>query len=60
MGAEVWRDTGLKLPGAVSGQTFRNVLTRETLTVASGTDGIGLPVAQALGRFPVALLERAP
>ena len=54
LGVEVWGDTRLMLPGSADGEVWVNRLTGESLTVA----GAGLAVAQVLGHFPVALLER--
>lgn len=58
VGEEVWKDTWLALPDDVPGARYRNLYTGAVLTVAE-RDGVpALPVSEALGCFPVALLER--
>ena len=57
LGAAVWADDMLVLPGAAAGQAYTNVLTEE-IVVATARDGVvGLPLAAVLANFPVALLE---
>ena len=53
IGRRVWGDTAVRLPDGVGGR-WRNVFTGETLT----TTGDPLPVAEALGVFPAAVLIR--
>lgn len=50
--AAAWADTVLPLPGEFAGRPLRDALTGATID--GGTDAI--PVAQLLGRLPVALL----
>jgi (1->4)-alpha-D-glucan 1-alpha-D-glucosylmutase len=56
MGQEVWGDAVLPLPGVRRGQLCRNVFTGEVLTPAGHAGQVGLPLAEVLGNFPVALL----
>jgi (1->4)-alpha-D-glucan 1-alpha-D-glucosylmutase len=56
-GAEVWGKTGVLLPPQLAGRTYRNVFTRELLTPGGRAGAPGLPLAEVLGRFPVALLH---
>ena len=58
MGKEIWNDTRLLLPEALPGQDYCNVLTGESISV-SGREGRALEIGEALGRFPVALLQGA-
>ncbi|HEX7377888.1 MAG TPA: malto-oligosyltrehalose synthase [Pirellulales bacterium] len=51
--ADVWRDTVLALPGWF--KRGRNLFTGEMLSVENGN----IPLADLLGRFPVALVESA-
>ena len=51
LGAEVWGDTVLELPGELAGLEWRNVLTGERHAAASQ-----LALGQLLACFPVALL----
>ena len=56
VGTAVWKDTSLLLP-AEAPETWRNVLTEENLTVSGSADGQkSLALADALQRFPAALL----
>jgi (1->4)-alpha-D-glucan 1-alpha-D-glucosylmutase len=57
-GDELWRYTVLTLPRARVGDSFRNVLTRETVTVVERGGKAALELGQILKSFPVALLER--
>ena len=58
VGAHVWKDTQLVLPATEESRTYRNLFTGETLTVAGDEGGATLALADALKRFPIALLER--
>lgn len=58
VGAEVWLDTWLELPHDKKGARYRNVFTGETSTVDSRGGKLGLPLADVLHIFPVAMLER--
>jgi (1->4)-alpha-D-glucan 1-alpha-D-glucosylmutase len=53
-GPEVWGDAALALPGEFAEGLWANVFTGEMVRAARGR----LPVAEALGAFPVALLVR--
>jgi (1->4)-alpha-D-glucan 1-alpha-D-glucosylmutase len=56
LGAEVWRDTSLRLPARLRGRPLRNVLTN-SIHVSRGTWSTEfLRVADLLDTFPVALL----
>ncbi|MBI5671450.1 MAG: malto-oligosyltrehalose synthase [Chloroflexi bacterium] len=56
-GGEVWHNTRLLLDDE-AGQQYHNILTGEHYTVQAEHGQTGLPMADVLGRFPVALLER--
>ena len=56
LGAEVWQDTQLVLPGIGPGWRCRNVFTGEVLTTAARDGQASLPMAETLANFPVALL----
>jgi (1->4)-alpha-D-glucan 1-alpha-D-glucosylmutase len=55
-GSAIWQDTLIVLPGAHSGKQYRNVLTGEMAPVIESGGRVGLRVADAIARFPVALL----
>jgi len=59
VGNALWQDTELALPDAKPGTQYRNVLTDELINIGEHDGPVGLPVAQALSIFPVALLERS-
>jgi (1->4)-alpha-D-glucan 1-alpha-D-glucosylmutase len=59
LGIEYWADTWVELPRELAG-SFANVLTGERMAATPVGEGAGLPVAEILGAFPVALLEREP
>jgi (1->4)-alpha-D-glucan 1-alpha-D-glucosylmutase len=56
LGAEVWGRTRLLLPQQLAARNYRNVFTGEALEPARHDGAPGLPLAAALGQFPVALL----
>ncbi|HZT78792.1 MAG TPA: hypothetical protein VFA26_01110, partial [Gemmataceae bacterium] len=56
VGEAVWADTALLLPGVRPGGQLRNIFTGEVLTPNEQNGQASLPLAQALGAFPVALL----
>ncbi|KAB8143570.1 malto-oligosyltrehalose synthase [Chloroflexia bacterium SDU3-3] len=58
LGADAWGDDMLVLASARAGQLFRNVLTDETVAAVERSGQVGLPLAQVLASFPVALLAR--
>jgi (1->4)-alpha-D-glucan 1-alpha-D-glucosylmutase len=59
MGPAVWQDTWLVLPAGLAGdRRYRHLFTGETLTTQEKDGRPGLPLAQVLGNFPVALLAR--
>jgi (1->4)-alpha-D-glucan 1-alpha-D-glucosylmutase len=55
LGAEVWQDTRLHLPGVDPGLRWHNVFTGETLAAAE-QQGLSLAAADIFAHFPVALL----
>ena len=57
LGAAVWGDTWLMLPGA-PGQTYRNLFTGEGLRAARVAGAPALPLAEVFRHFPVALFRR--
>ncbi|KPK83036.1 MAG: hypothetical protein AMS25_01325 [Gemmatimonas sp. SM23_52] len=56
IGRQLWSGTTLNLPEGLATGRWENVLTGETLAAASGPRLDRLAVANALERFPVALL----
>ena len=52
LGAQVWRDTALALPGWPNGARLRNLFTGEVLTVRDGA----LPMSEVFSHFPGAAL----
>jgi maltooligosyltrehalose synthase len=55
---QVWSGSWLPLPGALEGDSFRNVFTGEVLAASSRNGSVGLPLEEVLAVFPVALLEK--
>lgn len=60
LGAEVWGDTRLHLPQELAGRPFVDIFTGQTLPVDWCEKGAGLPLANVLEHFPVALLATGP
>jgi len=58
IGSDVWGDTAITVPAWRPGSPYRNLLTGETLCSVTAEERQALPLAQILGLFPVALLER--
>jgi (1->4)-alpha-D-glucan 1-alpha-D-glucosylmutase len=57
LGSAVWENTVIELPASEgSGRPLRNVLDGTQLQPVSHGNGAGILAAQALARFPVALL----
>ncbi len=56
IGPEVWKDTTISLPAELAGHIYRNVFTNARVTPTSQSDRIQVPVAEALGACPVAIL----
>jgi (1->4)-alpha-D-glucan 1-alpha-D-glucosylmutase len=57
LGAAIWGDTHLLIPGNYAYREFRNVLTNEKVSATmAGSDGV-LSLSQILAQFPIALLE---
>jgi (1->4)-alpha-D-glucan 1-alpha-D-glucosylmutase len=54
----VWNDAMLALPAGSNGRHYRNVFTDEVVAVSERDGVVGLPLADVLKNFPVALLER--
>ncbi|MBM3879250.1 MAG: malto-oligosyltrehalose synthase [Verrucomicrobia bacterium] len=59
VGGAVWGDTQVEVPAGCGQGAYVNVLTGETVAVEARADGGALRLAEALARFPVALLARA-
>ncbi len=57
LGPAIWQDTRVLLPAEEAGRQYRNLYTGEVLTVAEKGEA-ALALAEVLGQFPVALLER--
>ncbi|HMQ35341.1 MAG TPA: malto-oligosyltrehalose synthase, partial [Chloroflexaceae bacterium] len=55
---ELWGDTWLPLPHAEPGARYQDRLTGAALTTGERDGVAGLPLAEVLGAFPVALLVR--
>jgi (1->4)-alpha-D-glucan 1-alpha-D-glucosylmutase len=53
IGADIWGDTGIKLPEA---RAFCDALTGAVIEPSADADGVRLDAARVLERFPVALL----
>jgi (1->4)-alpha-D-glucan 1-alpha-D-glucosylmutase len=60
LGAEVWRDTLVRLPAGESGAGLVDVFTGRTCPVRSDAQGAGLALADVLTEMSVALLVRTP
>jgi (1->4)-alpha-D-glucan 1-alpha-D-glucosylmutase len=58
LGARCWGEALLILPGAAPGQRYRNIFTAEQVEAVAHSGVVGLPLAQVLSCFPVALLAR--
>jgi (1->4)-alpha-D-glucan 1-alpha-D-glucosylmutase len=58
LGSAAWGDALLALPNATPGQHYRDIFTDRTQLVIERDGAIGLPLAELLEHFPVALLER--
>jgi (1->4)-alpha-D-glucan 1-alpha-D-glucosylmutase len=56
-GPEVWGDSWLPLAQFPPGTALRNLFSNETLVVGEQEGVAGLPMAEVLAHFPVALLE---
>jgi (1->4)-alpha-D-glucan 1-alpha-D-glucosylmutase len=57
-GAEVWGDTRIVIPFDFPANRYRNIFTGEIVTSMSEGDTSVLYLADVLGAFPVALLEK--
>ncbi|HMK64377.1 MAG TPA: malto-oligosyltrehalose synthase, partial [Thermodesulfobacteriota bacterium] len=53
----VWEDSRLLIPPEISAETFKNILTGETLTVSAWEGARVIFVREALAHFPLALLD---
>ena len=58
IGAHIWSDTVITVPGIQPGQKYRNVFTDETIVAQQTDDGAALSVCDVFVTFPVALLEK--
>ena len=56
LGASVWNDTRVELPGVEHHGAFRDVFTGAELEPERGADGFTIPAATLFEQFPVALL----
>jgi (1->4)-alpha-D-glucan 1-alpha-D-glucosylmutase len=56
LGADVWQDTRLLVPGLAQGAAFRNVFTGERRNATDESGQATLPLAEVFAHFPVALL----
>jgi len=56
LGAAVWNDTRLLLPGVAPGQRLRNLFTGEQVTAVEDEGQAAVRVAEVFASFPVALL----
>ncbi len=56
LGADVWQDTALLLPGVPAGARLRNLFTGEVLAPGEAEDRAMLPASEVFRDFPVALL----
>ncbi|MBK9711593.1 MAG: malto-oligosyltrehalose synthase [Kouleothrix sp.] len=59
LGPDAWGADLLALPGAAIGRRYRNIFTDEIVAAVERDGAVGLPLAELLASFPVALLERA-
>jgi (1->4)-alpha-D-glucan 1-alpha-D-glucosylmutase len=57
LGESIWKDSCLLLPEEISGKTFRNIFTGETLQQTETNRERALPLCQVFSNFPVAMLE---
>jgi maltooligosyltrehalose synthase len=58
LGAGIWRDTRLALPGGAAGESYHNPVTGETAGAEPEGNGSVLRLSSILNSFPVALLIR--
>jgi (1->4)-alpha-D-glucan 1-alpha-D-glucosylmutase len=58
LGSAAWGDALLALPNATPGQRYRDIFTDRAQLVIERDGAIGLPLAELLEHFPVALLAR--
>jgi maltooligosyltrehalose synthase len=56
LGSDVWEDTFIELPPNLARRSLRNVIDGAQLQPVPRGDALGIAAAQALARFPVALL----
>jgi (1->4)-alpha-D-glucan 1-alpha-D-glucosylmutase len=57
-GGSVWGDSGVLIPPEIPGETFRNILTGETLQRREKNGEGALLLREVFSNFPVALLEK--
>jgi (1->4)-alpha-D-glucan 1-alpha-D-glucosylmutase len=58
VGSDTWEGTWVIVPSWKAGSPYRNLFSGETLASQTVGERQMLPVAEVLGEFPVALLER--
>jgi (1->4)-alpha-D-glucan 1-alpha-D-glucosylmutase len=56
VGQEVWKDAAISLPAELAGHSYQNIFTSVRVTPVSQSDRLQIPVAEALGVCPVAIL----
>jgi (1->4)-alpha-D-glucan 1-alpha-D-glucosylmutase len=56
IGPEVWGDTHVVIPSCPCSTRYRDALTGEALNLSGNGDALTIHVAEALAKFPVALL----
>jgi (1->4)-alpha-D-glucan 1-alpha-D-glucosylmutase len=57
-GESVWGDANALIPDEISGETFRNIFTGETLHRFTKNGEGALPLREVFSNFPVAMLEK--
>lgn len=60
LGSEIWEDSWLSLPREQKGKGYRDLFTGELVRIGERHGSYGLPLAELLNKFPVALLELLP
>jgi (1->4)-alpha-D-glucan 1-alpha-D-glucosylmutase len=58
LGEQIWGDSGIILPGEISGKRFRNIFTGEAVEKVNQHGKSLLPLSEVFANFPVAMLER--
>ncbi len=58
LGKDVWKDSCIIIPGAETGEKYRNIFTGEVVSTVSYKDAVILYLSEIFANFPVALLEQ--